>query len=250
MGKKYFKLTSFIILTFSIFVGFFSAQYILNPTTTDKLTLETFKISRKNINIINTGNQVESLNEVEQLQTQYQNSDIKAILSIPNSTINIPVVQTTDNNYYLTHNYHKEYDKLGSVYADYRIDLDTSQKKLIFGHSSTKSNTPFNNLENYYQEDYYQTHKFINLTTKTTTYQYEIFSVHIETSDFTYMNLQFANKDIWYHHLLTLQNKSLYQTNIQLTEEDDILILQTCSNHPDYQNNSKKYLLIVSRRVK
>ena len=63
------------------------------------------------------------------------------------------------------------------------------------------------------------------------------------------MNINFDTDDDWYSHLLKLQNKSIYLTNTDLTKEDEILILQTCSNHPNYQKYSKKYLLIVSRRV-
>ena len=37
---------------------------------------------------------------------------------------------------------------------------------------------------------------------------------------------------------------------IQLKEDDQILILKTCSHHKDYLDYEKKYLLIVSRRIK
>ena len=37
----------------------------------------------------------------------------------------------------------------------------------------------------------------------------------------------------------------MYPTSIQLNASDDILILQTCSNHSKYKNYSKKYLSIV-----
>ena len=33
-------------------------------------------------------------------------------------------------------------------------------------------------------------------------------------------------------------------------EDDEILILQTCSTHDDYKDYSQKYLLIIARRVK
>lgn len=190
----------------------------------------------------------ENNNPVETLQVEYNNSDIKGIISIENTNFRYPIAQTTNNDYYLNHNYNKEYDAYGAIYADYRINLDTSRKILIYGHSSTKYNVPFNYLEEYYDEYFYQTHKYITLQTTSNTYRYEIFSVHIETTDFTYMNLQFTDQE-WYNHLVRLKNKSIYHIDSDLSKEDEILILQTCSNHSDYQNNSKKYLLIVSRRV-
>ena len=188
-------------------------------------------------------------NEIQKLKEEYQNEEVKAILSIENSDFSYPVVQTTNNDYYLTHNIRLEKDAYGAIYADYRIDLNTSQKKLIFGHSSSKIETPFNTLEEYYNKEYYDNHKYIILQTEQETYRYEIFSVYVETSDFTYMNLSFDSKLSWYQHLLILKSKSLYSTDIEISEDDDILIMQTCSKHPDYKKNSKKYLLIVSRRV-
>lgn len=210
----------------------------------------TSKIVTSNISNINPTERMLTNNKIQELQDYYNNSDIKGILTIDTqNNFSYPIVQTSDNDYYLTHDYNKNYDVYGSIYADYRSDLDNSKKLLIYGHSSTKKEVPFNELENYYDETYYNQYKYITLETQTDTYRYEIFSVYVETNDFTYMNMNFDNDESWYSHLLKLQNKSLYQIDIDLSPKDNILILQTCSNHPDYQSYSKKYLLIVSRRV-
>lgn len=201
------------------------------------------------INIKNTEDRL-SVDKIEYLQNYYGNNDVKGIISIDGvDNFSYPVVQTMDNDYYLNHNYYKEYDAYGAIYADYRVDLDSSKKVLIFGHSSSKTNTPFNGLEDYYDEDYYKAHKYITLETKTNVIRYEIFSVYVETSDFTYMNMNFGSAREWYLHILGLQKKSLYQTNVELNDSDNILILQTCSTNSKYSSYSKKYLLIVSRRV-
>ena len=64
------------------------------------------------------------------------------------------------------------------------------------------------------------------------------------------MNMNFDDKGDWYAHILGLQNKSMYSTDIVLDMDEDILILQTCSKNNNYQDYKNKYLLIVSRRVK
>lgn len=187
--------------------------------------------------------------KITYLQNKYHNEDIKAIISIDNDNFSYPVAQTFDNDYYLTHDYNKENDALGSIYADYRVDLNGGKKILIFGHSSTIRGTAFNHLEKYYDKDYFSNHRYLTLETSENTYHYEIFSVYVETSDFTYMNLNFDSSLKWLAHIKGLQAKSWYSTSINLTEDDDILILQTCSNHQKYKNAKSKYLLIVSRRV-
>ena len=95
----------------------------------------------------------------------------------------------------------------------------------------------------------YNNHKYITLETKTNKFRYEIFSVFVETNDFTYMNINFNNSKDWYSHILKLQKKSLYKTNVKLKSDDDILIMQTCSNNKNYKNYKNKYLLVISRRV-
>lgn len=202
------------------------------------------------INIEETEDRL-AIDKILKLQEYYNNLDIKGIISVDGiQDFNYPVVQAQDNDYYLNHDYYKKYDAYGSIYADYRVDLDNSRKILIFGHSSIRRNVPFNKLESYYDEDFYQEHKYITLETKTNSYRYEIFSVYVETSDFTYMNMNFTSDEEWYLHILGLQKKSLYETDVVLENDNDILIMQTCSTNPDYKEYSKKYLLIVSRRVK
>ena len=248
MNKKWVhKMIPLVMLLLVIIIFIVSFNYFQLKNIRNGKIVETNMNHDSNSSMTVT---VSAKEEVKELQQENNNPDIQAILSIDNSSFKEPVVQTVDNEYYLTHDYSRQPDSLGAIYADYRVNLEAGRKILIFGHSSTKKYTPFNYLENYYDEDFYQNHKYITLKTQSNTYQYEIFSVYVETSDFTYMNMNFESNEDWYLHILKLQKKSLYSINIDLTEEEDILIMQTCSNNPKYKNYSKKYLLIVSRRVK
>lgn len=187
---------------------------------------------------------------IQSLQKKYNNNDIKGTISLENeSSFHYPVAQARDNSYYLTHDYYKNNDKYGVIFADYRINLDSSYKVLLFGHNSSRKQTPFGALEEYYNYSYYQNHKYLFLKTATNNYKYEIFSVYIEYEDFTYMNLNFSNSQEWYNHLLKLQQKSFYKTKTKLQNNDKIIILQTCSNHPDYQKYEKKYLLVIAKKI-
>jgi len=64
------------------------------------------------------------------------------------------------------------------------------------------------------------------------------------------MQVEFDNTDSWYNHLKRLKDKSIYDTSNDIQNDDDILILQTCSTHDDYNNYKHKYLLIILRRIK
>lgn len=192
----------------------------------------------------------DATNEILKLQNTYNNQDIKGIVAVDlEESFRFPIAQSKDNDFYLTHDYYKNYDKYGSIYADYRVDLDNSRKILLFGHNSSYIDTPFGSLENYYSKDYYDKHKYIYITTQKNIYKYEIFSVYVETSDFTYMNINFSNDEEWYSHILKLQSKSMYEIDSNLSKNDNILIMQTCSNNQEYKNYAKKYLLVISKRI-
>lgn len=181
------------------------------------------------------------------LKSEYPNTDIVAILTIPNTTINEVVVQYTDNDYYLTHNIYKEKDKLGSIFLDYRLDID-DKKLIIYGHNSKTLKPPFKELENYYSEDYYQNNKQIILTTNKGQKKYEIFSIYIDTGDFKYLNITF-NDNKWKEHLEYLKSLSMYKSDVKIKENDKILILQTCSYLKNYKAYKEKYLIIVAKET-
>ena len=48
------------------------------------------------------------------------NSDLVGWITVPNTSINHPVVKTANNEYYLDHNFDKESDRRGAVFMDYR----------------------------------------------------------------------------------------------------------------------------------
>ena len=185
--------------------------------------------------------------KVKELREQYQNNDIVGNIKVEETNIDEAILQSSDNEYYLTHNNYGKYDKYGSVFLDYRCNQN-SKKLLIFGHSSTRRNTPFNNLENYYQKDYYKKHPNITLVIGEEMRTYQIFSVYVEPNDFTYMNLNLTDEE-YITDLKKYKNNSLYETGVSIYPTDDILILQTCSNHPNYQKYKDKFLLIIAKKI-
>ncbi len=188
-------------------------------------------------------------NIINSARKKYNNNDVVGILEINNTDYIVPVMQGDDNKYYLKHTPYGEKSSMGSVYLDYRVDIDSSKKLLIYGHNSSNVDMPFKILEEFYDRDYYDNHKYVEVTTSNMKKKYEIFSVFVETSDFSYMDITFDNDDEYLNHINNLKSKSMYDTGVTLSKDDEILILQTCSEHPDYRNYQKKYLLIVLRRV-
>ena len=241
MGKN--KKIISIIVCIIILVILFAVLFTLDNNINDyHLNLD---IEQNN----NVNNPINYKEIIEKLRDEYNNDDVVGILEINNTDYVVPVMQGDDNDYYLDHTPNGENNFMGSIYLDYRIDIDSSKKLLIYGHNSSNVDMPFTILEEFYDKDYYDNHKYIEITTSTTKKKYEIFSVHVETSDFTYMNINFDDEDDYFNHIKKLKSRSMYDTGVELSSDDEILILQTCSEHPDYRNYSKKFLLIILRRV-
>lgn len=186
---------------------------------------------------------------IKQYVNKYNNDDVVGEIKIINTDYKKAIMQSDDNDYYLNHLEDRTSSYMGSIYLDFRINIESDSKLLIFGHNSGTIDMPFKILENYYSQRYYKGHKYIQITTKNNTRLYEIYSVLVEVSDFSYMKTDFANSDDWYKHIKSFKDKSMYDTGIEIDKNDNIIILQTCSTHSDYRMYEKKYLLIVGKEI-
>jgi len=212
---------------------------------------------RKNFHVVDDENILAVVSEDEQnnkqiissLRDLYNNDEIVAILKFDNTDIEIPITQGIDNKEYLTKNAFKESDIEGNPFLDYRTDIHGSPKLLIYGHNSPDRDVPFKYLDNYYDKDFFLNHQYLTLVTDKEDIKYQIFSVYVETKNWDYMNLNFTNEDEWEEHIKRLKANSFYDTKVSVDKQDQILILQTCSEKEDYKNFANKYLLVISRRV-
>lgn len=187
---------------------------------------------------------------IDNLKNEYNNNDIRGILTIENTSFNEIVVQSTDNDYYLNHTISHESNWRGQTFIDFRVDINNSKKLIIYGHSATNHDIPFNIFENYYNEDYYKEHRYMYLQTDNSKKIYEIFSVYVEVEDWSYYNkMNYIDENDYYNHILSMKNNSWYDTGVNISKDDEILIIQTCSNHPNYAKYENKFLLVIAKRV-
>lgn len=195
-----------------------------------------------------TEDRIKQLEELQKI-----NPDVVALIEIEDSNINHPVLQTTDNNFYMTHDYKKEYSKDGSLFLDkdYNWDLP-STNLLIYGHNNIGSNEMFASLMNYKEESYYNNHKIIRFTTNTEDAQYEIISVFLsrvyyksETDVFRYYYFINANNEEEFNDYVENSKKaSLYNIDATAKYGDQLLTLSTC----EYSQDDGR-LAIVARKV-
>lgn len=166
-----------------------------------------------------------------------QNSDTIAFIKVNGTNVEFPVVQTINNDYYLTHNFNKDYNSAGWIFADYRNKLDGTDKNIIvYGHN-TKGNTMFSSLNNILKEEWYnneENYKIIFITENEYAI-YEVFSIYkIEKEDY-YIQTSFNDDEDYAKFIRTIKERSIKDFNTEVNAEDNILTLSTCANNNDYR---------------
>lgn len=161
-----------------------------------------------------------------------ENTDQKFTLSINNLVTKEPVMQTTDNEFYMNHNNKKEEFIGGSLFVDYRINLNSTRKIIIYGHSSSTVDIPFTKLLGYKKQDFFLNHRDIELDYKDKQETYQVFTVMLLKEDYFYTRLEFTD-ETFIKHLEELKKKSIYDTGINIDKTNKLLILQTCSQDED-----------------
>ena len=186
---------------------------------------------------LSTKTKIDVKSEIE----KYNNPDIVGYIYIPN-VLSSPILKSTTNEYYLSHDNYGNYDKKGSITMDYRVNIG-DKKILLYGHSGKETDLPFLALNNYTDESFFKKNNIIYIyDSNNTKYTYKIFSSYIETKDFDYVNIKSFNGLTWKEHLNKLKNKSLFKTDTELTDDSKVIILQTCSM---VNKGNKKYQLVI-----
>ena len=160
------------------------------------------------------------------------NPDYKFWINVKGTNIDYPVVQGDDNDFYLNHDFNKNYLPAGSIFLDYRSDFKVDFNSVIYGHHMRNS-TMFGQLEKFKNKDFFEKNKRITLTTQDITYEYEIFAIGVYDADFGYNKVNFNDEEDFNKFLNKIIDKSIYHRNI-VTSSDQIITLSTCSY--EYEN--------------
>lgn len=178
-----------------------------------------------------------------------QNEDMVGWISIASTDINYPVMQTPNNaNFYLKHNFNKEYSELGVPYIQENCDLVDSNNLIIYGHH-IKGGKMFGALESYKSQNFYEEHKTIQFDTLTEQMEYEIVAVFktvaYSEDGFRYHDFVHAeNKEDYNAYVDKCRELSFYDTGVTAKYGDKLITLSTC----EYSTNNGR-LVVVAKKV-
>lgn len=174
-----------------------------------------------------------------------QNENVVGWITIDGTHIDYPILQSDNNIDYLTENYNGQSSIAGSIFMDYRNDIeDTELNTVIYGHRM-KDGSMFQDLIKFLDEDFFRTHQTFTYDTLYDSYEAEIFAVYNTLIDFNYIKTDFGSEAEYSELLQNIQDKSRFATDIELDNEDQILTLSTC----DYEMDPNDGRLVVQAKL-
>ena len=153
-------------------------------------------------------------------------------INIKNTNIDYPVVQATNNKYYLDHNFNFEEDRDGWVYMDYRDDpINLSKNTIIYAHNRYYSGVMFGSLYKATYKSWYtnKENQIIKFDTLYGEHKWKIFSIYNTPVTSDYLQVKFDSDEEWLMFIQSLKQKSIYDFGVSINTEDKILTLSTCA---------------------
>ena len=167
------------------------------------------------------------------------NQDTVAWITAKDSVIDYPVVQAEDNDRYLTHLFNGDKNKLGCLFLDFRNSSDFSDKNsVIYGHNM-KDGSMFSTLTRYQEQSYYESHPVMQIYTPRGEFTVEFFAGIVASGSYEFVRFDFLDDADFLTYTKELTMKSTFQSDVQLSEEDQIITLCTCS----YEFDNARYAL-------
>ena len=185
--------------------------------------------------------------EDEKLRMKYLNlnwQDLQAVsddiigwIRLPKTVINYPIVQGSDNDFYLTHTASGEWSNNGAIFADAN-DPDPlgGFLTILYGHRM-RDWSMFGSIGDYFDDhgdsDYFQQHPVWQVYTPDKTYDLEIFGaaeVHSENTDI--YRFYFADEDdrqSYIDWILAHNELQGYDGRVSVTPDDKLVMLSTCT---------------------
>ena len=155
--------------------------------------------------------------DLRSLQSQYP--DVRGWLTIPESGIDYPVLQSSpeEPEYYLRRDYRGNYDINGSLFLQADCILGESKNLTIYGHNMN-SGAMFGNLDQYASYEYWKAHPSVFFQTPEGMEEYQIAAVlKADVSMFDFQQISFQNQREAEAYVEQAKELALFETGVDGT---------------------------------
>lgn len=173
------------------------------------------------------------------------NNDVVGYIKVNNTNIDYVVVKGKDNAYYLKHNLYKESNRAGWIFMDYHNNLDGNDKNIIIYGHNTMDGSMFGTLRNVVKKEWYTNsdNYIVNLNLEQEEKKYQVFSTYsIKVEDY-YIKTDFKSNKEFGNFINVLKARSVYNYNVNVSENDHILTLSTCTG------NGKQRMVLHAKEI-
>ena len=145
------------------------------------------------------------------------------------TVINYPIVQYTDNDFYLNHKPDRTRHRWGSIYLDYRNSPSfTDNSIIIYGHDMA-SGDKFGSLLNYQNQAYFEQHDTMFIFTPTGNYVLYLFAGYIINSIVEVPPLHFLDEEDFESYINSIRSRSTFTSDVEVNFGDRVVFLATCT---------------------
>lgn len=177
------------------------------------------------------------------------NPDVVGWLSIEGTSLDYPVVQTTDNTFYHRLNFEGESNLHGVPFVDCNVDLkEPSNNTIIYGHNIKNDDQMFNSLLKYWDPEYYKEHPIVEFHTVYGKRQYKIFAAFVA-------NVNPSHGEVFQYHtfvdavdlsdiqeyIYNVQVRNILNTGVDVLPSDKLLTLSTCT----YEFDNARFVIVA-----
>lgn len=167
------------------------------------------------------------------------NEDIIGWLYSEDTPINLPVVQSADNSYYLRRMIDGTWNSSGTLFADCRNSGDFSDNNtVIYGHNM-KNKKMFGTLPNYKKQAYFDEHPVMWLLTPSGDYKVELVAGYVTSASSDVYDFDPSEEEM-FATVQQAMERSSFASDVQIAQGDHFLTLSTCS----YEYDNARYVLI------
>ena len=178
------------------------------------------------------------------------NRDVIAWLELPGAEINDCVLQYLDNEFYERRDERKNYNVYGCYFMDYECPMGTREvlanNTVIYGHSAPNDDPEgprFSKLFRFTKGKFAKENPCIFLSTAEERMTWQIFAVFYTDINFDYIRVHITDEE-----MVELANQakelSIYDYGIEITPEDKILTLSTCSER-DGKDGTHRFVVMA-----
>jgi sortase B len=164
------------------------------------------------------------------------NEDIVGWLYIEGVDISYPIVQGSDDDYYLHRTFEKKDNFAGSIFMEYKnTSTFTDPNTIIYGHNM-KNGSMFGNLKHIASDKTYEDHPWFWILTPDGNYRYRMFSIRTAAvDDETYTLFMGTDQSFvdWCNEMYEESDVSLQKPDFSL--DSKIVTLSTCTTDSDHR---------------